>query len=150
MGELYVRSGDTLYNIAKKFDTTVEAIIKANNLQTSAIYPGQRLLIPNSVLYYVKSGDTLYNIANKFGTTVDAIIKANNLQTSSIYPGQELLIPISILPDGVYTLGSRGNDVRSIQQVLFNIGFTLPVNGIYDVETENILKSMYYTVSAVL
>jgi len=142
MGELYVRSGDTLYNIAKRFGTTVDAIIKANNLQTSSIYPGQRLIIPNSDLYYVKSGDTLYNIAKRFGATVDAIIKANNLQTSSIYPGQELIIPISTLPDGVFKLGSRGDDVRAIQQALFNIGFALPVNGIYDVDTENIIKSI--------
>ena len=138
----YVKLGDTLYNIARRYGTTVDAIVKANNLQTSSIYPGQRLIIPNSDLYYVKSGDTLYNIAKRFGATVDAIIKANNLQTSSIYPGQELIIPISTLPDGVFKLGSRGDDVRAIQQALFNIGFALPVNGIYDVDTENIIKSI--------
>ena len=142
MGEYYVKSGDTLYYIAKRFVTSSDAIIKANNLQTTVIYPGQKLLIPNTYLYYVKPGDTLYNIAKKYGTNVNAIIKANNLQTSAIYPGQELIIPIPALPDGVYKLGSSGDAVRAIQQALVNMGFSLPVNGIFDVNTENIIRSI--------
>ncbi|MHB8073777.1 LysM peptidoglycan-binding domain-containing protein [Desulfosporosinus fructosivorans] len=42
-----VKKGDTVYKIAKRFGTTMEAIIAANNLRNpNLIYPGQVLLIP--------------------------------------------------------------------------------------------------------
>lgn len=42
----FVKSGDTLWNIAKKFRSTVEYIRETNGLTSDTIYPGQRLLIP--------------------------------------------------------------------------------------------------------
>lgn len=47
-GKIYiVKKGDTLFNIAKMFNVSVENIIKLNNLTNpDLIYPGQRLLIP--------------------------------------------------------------------------------------------------------
>lgn len=42
----YVKPGDTLWNIAKKFNNTVSYIKEVNNLKDDTIYPGQRLLIP--------------------------------------------------------------------------------------------------------
>ena len=42
----FVKPGDTLWNIAKKFRSTVEYIMEVNNLNNEIIYPGQRLLIP--------------------------------------------------------------------------------------------------------
>jgi LysM repeat protein len=43
-----VKPGDTLYNIAARFNTTVDAILRANpDIQNpSLIYPGQRIIIP--------------------------------------------------------------------------------------------------------
>jgi nucleoid-associated protein YgaU len=42
-----VKKGDTVYKIAKRYGTTMEAIILANNLRNpNLIYPGQILLIP--------------------------------------------------------------------------------------------------------
>jgi LysM repeat protein len=41
-----VRRGDTLYDIARKFGTTVSAIKRANGLNGSRIYPGDMLRIP--------------------------------------------------------------------------------------------------------
>jgi len=92
--------------------------------------------------YYIKSGDTLYLIAKRFGTTVDAISRANNLRNNLIYPGQKLIIPITILPNGIYGPGSKGENVKIIQQALINMGFTLAVNGIYDANTENIIRNI--------
>jgi len=44
-----VKKGDTVYKIAKRFGTTMEAIILANNLRNpDLIYPGQILLIPGA------------------------------------------------------------------------------------------------------
>ena len=46
----FVKPGDTLWNIAKKFKTTVQDIIKVNEIQDeSKIYPGEQLFIPKYV-----------------------------------------------------------------------------------------------------
>ena len=92
-----VKSGDTLYAIANKYNTTVDALKSLNNLTSNTLSIGQTLKIPSSssdnVVYTVKSGDTLYGIAEEFGTTVSAITKLNNLSTTTLSIGQKLLLP---------------------------------------------------------
>ena len=68
-----VKKGDSLYSIAKVYETTVDAIIKQNNLTSNVLSIGQQLIIPESgesvttkpsfINYTVKKGDTLYSIA---------------------------------------------------------------------------------------
>lgn len=94
-----VKSGDTLYSIAKKYNTTVNAITTLNNLTSNTLSIGQTLKIPvstqntNEKTYTVKSGDTLYSIARKYNTTVSDLINRNNLKTSNLSIGQKLIIP---------------------------------------------------------
>jgi LysM repeat protein len=103
-----VRSGDTLYSIARRFGTTVQAIAQLNNITNpSRIYAGQQLLIPregsvtpvpttqppSTTTYVVQRGDTLWSIARRYGTTVQAIALLNNIANPSlIYVGQRLCI----------------------------------------------------------
>ncbi len=99
-----VEKGDNLYNIAKKYDTTVDSIKRYNNLATNNLKIGQRLKIPchiddekkptmpKYVNYTVKKGDSLYSIAKKFGTTVDKIKKDNDLYTTNLSVGMVLII----------------------------------------------------------
>ncbi len=92
-----VKRGDSLWNIARDFNTTVDAIIDLNNLGTTALSVGQTLKIPqkteSSLTYTVKSGDSLWKIANSFGVTVDSIIQTNNLSSTTLSIGQQLIIP---------------------------------------------------------
>lgn len=91
-----VKSGDSLYQIANRFNTTVDELKRINNLTSNLLSIGQRLRIPSSEAYQtytVKSGDTLYSIARNFNTTVAAIQNLNNLATSALSIGQKLLIP---------------------------------------------------------
>jgi spore germination cell wall hydrolase CwlJ-like protein len=95
-----VKSGDTLYLLAKKYGTTVDALKRANNLSSNYLWIGQRLTIVSgsavsvsSSSYRVKSGDTLYLIAKKYGVTVDALKKANGISGSYLWVGQTLKIP---------------------------------------------------------
>ena len=99
-----VKSGDTLYAIASRYGTTVDAIKSLNNLTSNTLSVGQVLKIPSSnnggstenyVSYVVKSGDTLYAIASRYGTTVDAIKSLNNLTSNTLSVGQVLKIPSS-------------------------------------------------------
>ncbi len=95
-----VSSGDTLYGIANKYNTTVNDLIEYNNLSSTNLSIGQKLLIPstnneqnNYDTYMVKSGDTLYKIANQYNTTVDNLMNINNLSTNLLSIGQKLLVP---------------------------------------------------------
>ena len=97
-----VKKGDTLYNIAKRYDTTVDEIIKLSHLTSTNLYIGQQLTIPETgettqnlpsfINYVVKKGDNLYNIAKTYNITVDDIIKDNNLNTNILSIGQNLKI----------------------------------------------------------
>lgn len=46
----YVKAGDTLWNIAKKFRTTTSDIMAQNGLEKDLIMPGQQLMIPRRVI----------------------------------------------------------------------------------------------------
>ncbi|WP_271854112.1 LysM peptidoglycan-binding domain-containing protein [Planococcus maritimus] len=111
-----VKAGDTLYSIAKKYNLTVAALAKANNITNyNLIRVGQVLTIPgtssptpppaSSVKYTVKAGDTLYSIASKYKTTVSAIASANNLTNINLISvGQVLTIPVKQTPPPVVTV----------------------------------------------
>lgn len=87
-----VKYGDTLWNIAKRYYTTVEELMKFNNLNNDLIIIGQNLLIPSNNTYTVKSGDTLWNIARRYNTTVEELMKINNLVTDFLAIGNVLKI----------------------------------------------------------
>lgn len=96
--QLYVvRPSDTLYAIALRYGTTVQAIMATNGLTGTMIFVGQRLVVPGgpSRIYLVQRGDTLWSIAQRFGTTVQAIRAANGLRSTTIFVGQRLTIPAS-------------------------------------------------------
>ena len=92
-----VKSGDNLYSIARRFGTSVNDIIRLNNLPGTSLSIGQTLVIPNnssdsSNTYVVQRGDSLYSIARKFNTSVDSIKSKNNLKSNLLSVGQTLII----------------------------------------------------------
>ena len=88
-----VKSGDNLYSIAKKYNTSVSEIKSLNNLTSNNLSIGQELKIPSSgSVYVVKKGDSLYSIAKMFNTTVNSIKSKNNLTSNNLSIGQELII----------------------------------------------------------
>lgn len=103
-GYYTVRAGDTLFSIASRFGTTVDAISSANNLPSNGIlYVGWSLKIPssppitqslNNRVHVVQPGEYLALIALHYNTTARAIAYANNLPNDwMIYAGQRLNIP---------------------------------------------------------
>lgn len=100
--EIYtVRSGDTLWNIARSLGTTTASIIRVNNLQNpDQLVIGQNLLIPTPeddiiFRYVVQPGDTLFSISRSFNVSVESIAEASELSTPyTIFPGQILNIPL--------------------------------------------------------
>lgn len=93
-----VKKGDSLYSIARTYNTSVDKLKEINNLTSNALAIGQVLKLPSSnasenVVYTVKKGDSLYSIAREYGTTVDAIKKLNNIASNTLSIGQKLLLP---------------------------------------------------------
>ncbi|ANQ63308.1 LysM peptidoglycan-binding domain-containing protein [Staphylococcus equorum] len=97
-----VKSGDSLWSIANKYDISISKLKSLNNLTSNVIFPNQTLKVSGSTststntssgsTYTVKSGDTLSGIAAKHGTTYQKIMSLNNLSNTNIYPGQKLKV----------------------------------------------------------
>jgi LysM repeat protein len=93
----YAQPGDTLRKIAARFNTTVDAIIKANPqiANPNLIYVDQAIAIPaGTASYTVQRGDTLRIIASRFGTSVDSLLALNPgiKNPNLIYVGQVIRV----------------------------------------------------------
>lgn len=98
-----VEIGDTIQNIARKFEVSLEDLVKENNLQN--IYflePGTELIIPKGSksnkeafeYYIVKKGDNLYQIGLKYNISPELLAEINGLELNEyIFPEQKLLVP---------------------------------------------------------
>ena len=104
-----IQVGDTLFELAQRFGTTVAAIIAANpGIDPTRLVPGQRICIPvvqppvcTGFFYTIQVGDTLFELAQRFGTTVAAIIAANpGIDPTRLVPGQQICIPVPGPPAG--------------------------------------------------
>jgi outer membrane protein assembly factor BamB len=101
----FVQEGETLYAIARRYQTTVHAILSANRLEDpNIIAPGQALIIPRpgevptpapgGILHLVRKGETVFHLADRFGVTAPEILRANQLaHPEFLQPGQQLVIP---------------------------------------------------------
>ena len=118
-----VKSGDSLWSIAKKYNVSVSDLKSANGLTSSMLSIGDVLKIPNIVkeepkqnTYVVKKGDSLYKIAQNYDTTVSEIMQLNNLTSTSLSIGQILEIPVKNVNSNTYTVKS-GDSLYKIAQI---------------------------------
>ncbi|ACL70948.1 muramidase family protein [Halothermothrix orenii] len=112
-----IQPGDILWNIAQKYDTTVEQLIELNNIKDAYdLYPGRKLLVPLSggntpagqetsnpssvpytayYFYKIQEGDKIWKIADTFGVRVSELVGYNNIENiNQIQTGQILIIPL--------------------------------------------------------
>lgn len=98
-----VKRGDSLWNIAKRYDTTTKKIQSLNELQTTQLHIGQILKMPgykdekievgDLKVYQVKRGDSPFDIAQLHNMPLKRFLRINLLTpNSTIYPGQKLFI----------------------------------------------------------
>ncbi len=119
-----VRGGDTLADIALRFDTTVQTLRELNFLLDDNIFAGQVLSVPYvegmtaegaptptpaPFVYVVQPGDSLSSIATKFGISSITLIEVNNIQDpNALAVGDELLIPGYVAPATAGSTGTAG------------------------------------------
>ncbi len=102
-----VKSGDSLWNIARRYNTDTKTILKLNKLGTRKLSIGQKLRIPKTShksaqknlaksslkVYLVKNGDAPSEIAKKHNMPLEKFLRVNKLtQKSKIFPGQKLYV----------------------------------------------------------
>jgi LysM repeat protein len=108
-----VKSGESLYNISKKYDLSVDELKKLNNLKSDKLSLGQKLVVSkkgkkdeansdnkkkkkesgsSAKTHTVKSGDNLYNIAKKYNISVDQLKEWNDLSSNRLDRGQKLFV----------------------------------------------------------
>ena len=95
-----VKTGETLYELSKRYDTSLGQLKIANDLETTLIKAGQTLRVKNfessqgisETVWVVSKGDTLYNIAKRNNTSVDDLKDLNELSGNLIKIGQKLQV----------------------------------------------------------
>ena len=103
-----VQSGESLWSIAQKYNTSVESIKQNNQLDNNLVFPGQVISVGGSDAqntsntspqagsassHTVQAGESLNIIASRYGVSVDQLMAANNLRGYLIMPNQTLQIP---------------------------------------------------------
>jgi LysM repeat protein len=97
-----IKEGESLENIASKFNTDIETIKDINNIfNDDSIREDMEIIVPKNMesyfnIYTIESGDTLYEIARKYNINPTLLASINGLNMNDyIYPNQEILIPKS-------------------------------------------------------
>lgn len=102
-----VKKGDTLFSIARSFNTDIGILLTLNNLKREdTIFIGQKVIVPalkeppfkkqktSYKVYIVQKGDTLFNIARKNSITLEDLLKINDMQaTDTLCYGHPIKIP---------------------------------------------------------
>jgi LysM repeat protein len=111
-----VQAGENLTRIARRYGTSICAIVAANGIANpSYLRVGQRLMIPvkatthkppakppvkaaakpaTPIVHIVQAGEHLTGIARRYGTSIGAIVAANGIANPSyLRVGQRLVIP---------------------------------------------------------
>lgn len=150
-----VERGDTLWNIAKKFNTNVNEIKRLNNLKSNILYVGQSLKVPEyykakdtNISYVVKKGDNLYSIARQYGINVSDLKKYNNLASDVLSIGQIIEIPSStsiVTPSEDDIINEENTYIVQRGDTLYSISKKYGVS-IEDIKNANNLTSDILTV----
>ncbi len=82
-----VKSGESVYGIARTYNVNVDDLIAANPGINAGITPGQMLTIPTTkaptlvddgIIYHtIVRGESLYSVAKKYNTTIESLVKLN-------------------------------------------------------------------------
>ena len=107
-GEVVVKPGETLSEIAERYGTSVQRLMQLNNLRSPQdLWAGSRIQVPGAggggvrtttvkANYTVKPGETLSELAERYGTTVDQLMQLNGLRSAQdLWAGSRIQVPVT-------------------------------------------------------
>ncbi len=115
--------GDTLYSLARRYNTTVSALVSANpNINPDNLRIGEQICVPRQErfpscpegnFYTVRASDTLYSIARRFNISVDDLQEANPfVEPETLQIGEVICIPVAT-PPVTCPEGARSYSIQS-------------------------------------
>ncbi|PTQ55279.1 MAG: Spore cortex-lytic enzyme, N-acetylglucosaminidase SleL [Candidatus Carbobacillus altaicus] len=110
-----IKKGDTLWNIASEHNTTVQDIIRLNQLPNpERLVVGQAIVLPEpKKIHIVQPGESLWLIARRYGLSIQSLIAENNIQNPNrLQVGARLTIPSA----PTVHIVARGETLYSIAQ----------------------------------
>jgi murein DD-endopeptidase MepM/ murein hydrolase activator NlpD len=135
-----VQRGETLFSIAQRYGSTVDALAHVNGLHDpTRIYVGQRLTIPGAGVeidpqattsYVVQPGDSLMGIARRYAASWQGLARLNDLISPDVlYPGHVIQVPAA------GRVGAHGGGLHVVDQgeTLFHVALR------YDVPPWNLM-----------
>lgn len=124
--EIYiVKENETIDDIAKKFNLTVNDLLKVNDFNLYEIIPGDIINIPfilsdDFIYYEINKGDTLRNIAKNLNISIETLAYLNGMNVNDyIYPGQRIIIPRDNVKVYITKLGDTIKDLEN------SLGFSI-------------------------
>ncbi|MBW0173351.1 MAG: LysM peptidoglycan-binding domain-containing protein [Vulcanococcus sp.] len=114
-GEVVVKPGETLSEIAERYGTSVQRLMQLNGLRSPQdLWAGSRIQVPGATAatpsggggatrtttvnanYTVKPGETLSELAERYGTSVQRLMELNNLRgPQDLWAGSRIQVPIT-------------------------------------------------------
>ena len=93
--DVQVMSGDTLYDISRRYNVNMRALIEANQLTAPfALEVGGVIRLPPPNVHVVQAGETLYAVSRRYNVDLRSLALLNGLSRPwLVYPGDELLLP---------------------------------------------------------
>lgn len=92
-----VQKGDTYWIISRKFNVPISTLMAANNAtQSTVLYIGQSIVIPEYFMHTVAAGESYWKISQKYGVSLNELLSLNGANSNSnLYIGQQVKIPVT-------------------------------------------------------
>lgn len=90
-----VQSKDTLYDISRRYNVNLRALIETNGLEPPyALAVGDTVFLPPPNVHVVEKGETLYAVSRRYNVDTRSLALLNGLARPwTVWPGDELLLP---------------------------------------------------------
>lgn len=104
-----IQPGDTFFSLARRFGTTVPALVSANPLaDPNNLQIGQTICVPRQPVfpacpegnfYTIRPGDTFFALSRRFNVSLDDLVEANpGVDPDRLFVGQVVCIPLAVPP----------------------------------------------------
>lgn len=111
-----VVKGDTMWNVAKKFNLNVEELKLLNGFADNLLRTGDKIRVDrgeNEIYYIVGLGENLYQISKKFHIDLEKLMQYNHKKSNLVQIGETIRIPNG---DGIAHTIQKGENLYQLSR----------------------------------